>query len=164
MSKSLPAVGRSFDIWNFNTRRTMGFFNSLSTRIPLAVIGGILYGLLTYYIIILLNLPSGFAFLAGVLIFLFYSGSRFLILFSGIDTPYYSKGREEGSEQPIEKNSFYQTTQWVGKFYHYHDIVLFAFLVVISIAFLISLIMDWSVGNPLGSTIQNLWDPLNPSS
>lgn len=142
----------------------MGFFNSLSTRIPLAVIGGILYGLLTYYIIILLNLPSGFAFLAGVLIFLFYSGSRFLILFSKIDSPYYSKEGKGSVKQPNERDSFSQTTQWVGKFYHYHDIVLFAFLVVISIAFLISLIMDWSMSRPFGNTIQNLWDSLNPSS
>ena len=43
----------------------MGFFNFLSIRLPLAVIGGILYGLLTYYIVILLGLPSQLALLTG---------------------------------------------------------------------------------------------------
>jgi hypothetical protein len=85
----------------------MGFFNSLSTRIPLAVIGGILYGLLTYLIVILLNLASEFAILAALFVFLFYLGSRLLILFSGIDSPYYSKGGKDTSKQLYEKTSFY---------------------------------------------------------
>ncbi len=130
-----------------------GFFNSLSIRIPLAVIGGILYGLLTYYIVFLLNLSSQLAIFAAVFVFLFYFGSRLLILFSGFDSPYYSKGR---SIRPDEENSFYQTAQWVGKCYHYHDIVLFSFLILICIAFLISLIVDWAGSKPFGDTIRNL--------
>ena len=55
----------------------MGFFNSLSIRIPLAIIGGILYGALTYTIAIFLDLPSEFAFSAAIIVFLFYLGSRF---------------------------------------------------------------------------------------
>ena len=140
----------------------MGFFNSLSIRLPLAVIGGILYGLLTYYIVILLDLPSEFAIFAMLSVFLFYLGSRLLILFSGIDSPYYSKEGKVVSEQIDVKSSFYQTAQWVGKFYHYHDIVLFAFLSLIAVVFLISLVMDGSGNKPLGNTIQNLWNALFP--
>jgi hypothetical protein len=143
----------------------MGFFNSLSTRIPLAIIGGFLYSLLIYSIIILLlDLPSQFAILGAAFVFLFYFGSRLLILFSGINSPYYSKGRKIISKQPVEKNSFYQTTQWVGKFYHYHDIVLFVFLVAISIAFLITLIIDLAGGEPAGNTSQTIWDALTTLS
>ncbi len=138
----------------------MVFFNSLSTRIPLAIIGGILYSLLAYYILILLDLPSQFAVLAAIFVFLLYLGSRLLILFSGIDSPYYSKGEKAIPKQLGEKNSFYQTTQWVGKFYHYHDIVLFALLAAISIAFLISVMVDWFGGKTAGNTIQNLRDSL----
>jgi hypothetical protein len=140
----------------------MDFFNSLSIRITLAVIGGILYSLLTYYIAILLDLPSEFAIFAMVFVFLFYLGSRLLILFSGIDSPYYSKGRKVVSEQIDVKSPFYQTAQWVGKFYQYHDVVLFAFLSVIAIVFLISLVMDWSGDKPLGKTIQNLFNVIFP--
>jgi len=140
----------------------MSFFNSLSTRISLAVIGGILYSFLTYHIIILLDLSSQFAIPATVFVFFLYIGSRVLILFSGIDSPYYSKGEKAIPKQLIEKNSFYQTTQWVGKLYHYHDIVLFAFLTAISVAFLISLMVDWFGGKPVGNTIQNLWNSLFP--
>jgi len=134
----------------------MGFFNSLSVRIPLAVIGGILYGLLTYYIIILISLPSELALLAAVIVFFFYLGSRLLILFSGIDTPYYSKGERIASKQFYQNTSFYQTAQWVGQFYHYHDIILFIFLTVISVVFLITLITDGLENKPIGSTIQSL--------
>jgi len=140
----------------------MGFFNSLSIRFPLAAIGGILYSLLTYYIVILLDLPSAFAIFAMLSVFLFYLGSRLLILFSGIDSPYYSKEGKVVSEQIDVKSSFYQTAQWVGKFYHYHDIVLFAFLSLIAVVFLISLVMDGSGNKPLGNTIQNLWNALFP--
>jgi hypothetical protein len=35
---------------------------------------------------------------------------------------------------PIEKNSFYSTTQWVGKLYPHHDIVPFVFLVLIKVS------------------------------
>jgi hypothetical protein len=134
----------------------MGFFNSLSTRIPLAIIGGILYGLLTYSIVILLDAPSPFAILGAIFVFLFYLVSRLLILFSGIDSPYHSKGEKAIPRQLTQKNSFYQTTQWVGKFYHYHDIILFAFLTAISMAFMVSLMADWLGSKPIGSTIQNL--------
>ena len=140
----------------------MGFFNSFSTRIPLAIIGGILYSALTFYMVILLNLPSEIAILAAIIIFLFYLGSRFILLFSGIDTPYYSKGKRIASKQFYENTSFYQTAQWVGKFYHYHDIAFFIFLVLISIVFLISLIIDWAETKPLENTIQNLWSTFMP--
>jgi hypothetical protein len=134
----------------------MGFFNALSTRIPLAVIGGILYGFLTYYIVILLDLSFQIAISAAVFIFLLYVGSRFLILFSGINTPYYSKSAKGIPKPPIEKNPFYFTSQWVGKFYNYHDIVLFVFLIGVAIAFLTSLMIDWSGNKPFGHTTQNI--------
>ena len=72
----------------------MNFFNSLTIRIPLAVIGGILYGLLTYAIVLTLNFPAQIGIGAGLLVFFLYLGSRLLILFSGIDAPYYSKKRK----------------------------------------------------------------------
>ena len=140
----------------------MGFFNSLSIRITLAVIGGILYSLLAYNIIIILDLSSEFVIFATVLVFLFYLSSRLLILFSGIDSPYYSKRGKGFSKQLYVKSSFYQTTQWVGKFYHYHDIVLLAFLSLIAVVFLISLLVDWSGNKPLGNMIQNLLNILFP--
>jgi hypothetical protein len=140
----------------------MGFFNSLSIRLPLAVIGGILYSLLTYYIVILLDLPSEFGIFAMVFVFLFYLGSRLLILFSGIDSPYYSKGRQVVSKEIDVKSSFYQSAQWAGKFYHYHDIVLFAFLSLIAIVFIISLLVDWSGGKPFGNTVQNFLNVIFP--
>lgn len=127
----------------------MSFFNSLSIRIPLAIIGGILYGLLTYSIIILLDLPSQLAISTGVVVFLFYLGSRLLILFSGIDSPYYSRGVRGVRKPPNEKSSFYLTAQWVGRFYHYHDIALFIFLTVTAIVFLITLIIDGLGNKPI---------------
>lgn len=132
----------------------MGFFNSLSIRIPLAIIGGTLYGLLTYAISLLLDFPHQTAIGAGLLVFFLYLGSRLLILFSGIDTPYYSKGREASI---FERTSFHQTAQWVGKFYHYHDTALFIFLTILSIAFLISLVVDGIGNKPFGHTIRNFW-------
>lgn len=140
----------------------MGFFNSLSIRIPLAIIGGILYGALTYTIVISLDLPSKLASSAAIVVFLFYLGSRLLILFSGIDSPYYSKGRKRDSKSPFENTAFYLTTQWVGKFYHYHDIVLFILLVLFAISFLISLGVDWWSEMPFGRTAQDLWNSLIP--
>ena len=141
-------------------KRYPGFFNSLSIRIPLAVIGGILYSILTYYIVILLNLPSELAMATATIVFLFYLGSRFLTLFSGINTSYYSKGEKTGLKQSYENTSFYQTTQWVGKFYDYHDIALFIFLTIITFVFLVSLGIDWSRDKPFGDTIQNLLNAL----
>jgi len=140
----------------------MSFFNSLSIRIPLAIIGGILYALLTYQIIILLNLSPQLALFAAVFVFLFYFGSRLLILFSGIDSPYYYRRGKAIAKQVYEKTSFYQTTQWVGKFYHDHDIVLFVFLTVTAIVFLITLIIDGLGSKPFGSTIQSLLNPFIP--
>jgi hypothetical protein len=140
----------------------VSFFNSLSIRLSLAIIGGILYGFLTYHIIILLDLSSQFAISAAVFIFLFYLGSRLLILFSGIDSPYYSKRGRAIPKLPNEKNLFYSTTQWVGKFYHYHDAALFTFLMAISLVFLISEMIDWSGGKPIGSTFRDLWNVLIP--
>ena len=134
-------------------------FNSLITRIPLGIIGGTLYALLTHQIIILLGLPD-FAILGGVFVFLLYFGSRMLILFSGINTLYYSKVRKDTQSSLFSNDSFYQTTQWVGKFYHYHDIALFAFLVAISLALLITLMMDWAGEKPFGSSFQNIFNSL----
>lgn len=138
----------------------MDFFNSLLIRITLAVIGGIFYAFLTYLIVIFLNLSYEFVITAAVFVYLFYLSSRLLLLFSGVDSPYYSKG---GKEIP-EKNSFYGTTQWVGKFYHQHDFILFIFLGILSIFFLITLAMDGWEGQPFGNTIQNLWDAIIPLS
>lgn len=136
----------------------MDFFNSFLIRITLAVIGGIFYAFLTYMIVMFLNLSYEFVIVAAVFVYLFYLSSRLLLLFSGIDSPYYSKG---GKEIP-QKNSFYYTAQWVGKFYHNHDIILFVFLGILSIFFLITLAMDGLEGQPFGNTIQNLWNALPP--
>jgi hypothetical protein len=137
----------------------MGFFNSLTVRIPLAVVGGILYGLLIYAISRFLNFPQKIAVAAELIVFFLYLGSRLLILFSGIDTPFYSRGRKGSS---LENTPFYHTAQWVGRFYHYHDMVLFAFLTLVSVLFLISLVMDGLGGKPFGDTIRNLLDALTP--
>ncbi len=135
----------------------MSFFNSFSVRISLAIIGGILYGLLTYAILFLLNLSPRLAVGAGLFISFLYFGSRLLILFSGFDTPYYSKERK-GS--PYENTTFYQTAQWVGKFYHYHDTVLFVILVIIAVLFILTLIVDGIENRPWGQTIRDMWDQL----
>jgi hypothetical protein len=140
----------------------MGFFNSLLIRITLAVIGGIFYAFLTYMIVMFLNLSYEWVILASVFVYLFYLSSRLLLLFSGIDSPYYSKGRKGPPKTPMKRYSFCTTAQWVGKFYHHHDLVLFVFLGILSIIFLISLVMDGLRGNPFGNTIQNLWNTLSP--
>ena len=142
----------------------MVFFNSLLIRITLAVIGGIFYAFLTYRIVIFLHLSYEFVILMTVFVYPFYLSSRLLLLFSGIDSPYYSKRGKGPSKTPIEKNSFYATAQWVGKFYHHHDIVLFVFLGILSVAFLISLIVDGLGGMPFGNTVQNLRSALLPES
>ena len=141
----------------------MGFFNSLLIRITLAVTGGIFYAFLTYMIVMFLNLSYELVILASVFVYLFYLSSRFLLLFSGIDSPYYSKGRKGPSKTPMKRYSFRTTAQWVGKFYHHHDLVLFVFLGILSIIFLISLAMDGLRGNPFGNAIQNLWNTLLPT-
>ena len=140
----------------------MGFLNSLVIRITLAVMGGIFYAFLAYMIAMFIHLPSELAFLVSATLYLFYIGSRFLLLFSGVDSPYYSRGKKGIPKTPPEKNSFYATAQWVGKFYRYHDIALFLFLGMLSIIFLISLGMDGLRGDPFGNTIQNLWSALPP--
>lgn len=140
----------------------MTFFNSLLIRITLAVIGGIFYAFLTYWIALLLKLPDEFVIFSSVLVYLSYLGSRLLLLFSGIDSPYYSKGRKISSTPPIKGDHFYETAQWVGTFYHRHDLVLFVFVGILSIAFLISLVVDGLSGSPFGDTVRNLGDIILP--
>lgn len=124
----------------------------------MAVVGGIFYGLLTQTITLLVGLSSELAVIAAFIVFFFYLVSRFLLLFSGIHTPYYSKGGKTSAMDLYENTYFYQTAQWVGKFYHYHDIALFVFFIILSIIFFISLVID-SVGHkPLGNTLQTLWN------
>jgi hypothetical protein len=141
----------------------MDFFNSLLVRVTLAVIGGIFYAFLTYLIVGFLNLTYELAIVTAIFVYLFYLSSRLLLLFSGIDSPYYSKGKKGPSKTPPERSSFYTTAQWVGQFYHRHDIVLFVFLGILSIVFLISLVMDGLGEKPFGNTIQNLWNALLPT-
>ncbi len=140
----------------------MDFFNSLLIRITLAVIGGIFYAFLTYMITMFLNLSYEFVIVVAIFVYLFYLSSRLLLLFSGIYSPYYSREGKGPSKTPFEINSFYTTAQWVGKFYHRHDIILFVFLGILSIVFLITLVIDGSESKPFGDTIQNLWDALLP--
>ncbi len=132
-------------------------FNSFLTRIPLGVIGGVLYSILTYKIVILFGLPAELALLIAAFVFLFYFGSRLLLLFSGIESPYYSKSGRVDPKGTQEMGSFYQTSQWVGKFYHYHDIALFVLLIAFCTSFLISLIFDWSAGQTAGHTFQRIF-------
>jgi len=140
----------------------MGFFNSLLIRITLAVLGGILYALLTYALILSLNLSSSLALLAAFLVYLLYLGSRLLLLFSGIDSAYYRRVRKGPSKTVPEGNAFQDAAQWVGKFYQQHDVVLFAFLGIMAVVFLISLVLDGLGGSPFGETIHNLWNTLFP--
>ena len=142
----------------------MGFFNSFLIRITLAVLGGVLYALLTYALLLSLNLSSPLPVLAGSFVYLFYLGSRLLLLFSGIDSPYYRRERGGSAKTIPEKNSFREAAQWVGKFYHQHDVVLFVLLGILAVVFLISLVMDGLGRNPFGDSIQNLWNTLLPIS
>jgi hypothetical protein len=139
----------------------MGFFNSLSIRIPLAIIGGIFYSALTYSMITLLDLSSELAIPVAFIVFFFYLASRLLLLFSGIHTRYYSKGDENPSLDFHENIFFYQTAQWVGKLYDTHDRVLFVFLALLSIAFLVTLVADLAGHKPLGDTLSSLFLPLS---
>jgi hypothetical protein len=142
----------------------MGFFNSLLIRITLAVIGGVFYSFLAYFIVTFLELPHEWVILASVFVYLFYLGSRLLLLFSGIDSPYYSKGRKKPLNLSIRENHFYDTARRVGKFYQQHDLVLFVFLGILSIIFLISLGIDVLTGSPFGNTVRDLWNILLPFS
>jgi len=145
-------------------KKSMGFFNSLSIRIPLAIIGGILYSALTYSMIILLDLSSELAILIAFIIFFFYLASRLLLLFSGIHTRYYSKGDKNPSMDFHENTFFYQTAQWVGKFYDAHDRALFVFLALLSIVFVISLVADLVSHKPFGGNLSTLFTSLFPHS
>jgi hypothetical protein len=109
-----------------------------------------------------LHLSYEFVIVASVFVYLFYLSSRFLLLFSGIDSPYYSKGGKGLPKTPSQKNSFYLTAQWVGKFYHHHDLILFVFLGILSIFFLITLVLDGVEKKSFGETIENLWNVLFP--
>jgi hypothetical protein len=126
------------------------------------MVGGIFYGLLTQTISLVLGSPSGLALVAAFIIFFLYLVSRFLLLFSGVHTLYYSKAKKTGSPELFENTSFYQTAQWVGKFYHYHDIALFVFLLLFSISFLISLGVDGWRKIPFGGTAQDMWNSMIP--
>jgi len=128
----------------------------------MAMVGGIFYGLLTQTITCLLGFSSELAVIAAFIVFFFYLVSRFLLLFSGIHTPYYSKGGKTSSMDLYENTYFYQTAQWVGKFYHCHDMALFVFLALLSIVFLISLILDLSGNGPIGNTMQSLLSSFIP--
>ncbi|MCX8118652.1 MAG: hypothetical protein N3G78_12055 [Desulfobacterota bacterium] len=134
----------------------MGFFNALTVRISLGIIGGGLYGLLAYGLVRLLGAPSGAALSVGFLTFAFYVGSRLLLLFSGVDTPYYSK---PGRDSEPEKTPFHQAAQRIGRFYHYHDLLLFAFLTLVALGFLLSLAVDGFQGKPFGQTFFDFVHP-----
>jgi hypothetical protein len=131
------------------------FFNSLSIRIAMAMVGGIFYGLLTQTITRFLGFSSELTVIAAFIVFFFYLVSRFLLVFSGIQTPYYSKEGRTPSMDLYENTHFYRAAQWVGKFYHYHDMVLFVFLALLSIVFLISLFLDGIGNKPFGQTIRS---------
>ena len=79
----------------------MDFFNSLLIRFTLAVIGGIFYAFLTYMITIFLNLSYEFVIVTAVFVYLFYLSSRLLLLFSGINSPYYSKGGQRAFKNTL---------------------------------------------------------------
>lgn len=128
----------------------------------MAVVGGIFYGLLIQTIALLLGLSSELALVIAFFVFFFYLASRFLLLFSGVNTSYYSKAKKTDLTEFFENTHFYPIAQWVGKFYHYHDTVLFIFLFVFSIFFLISLGIDWCRETPFGRTAQELWNSLIP--
>jgi hypothetical protein len=128
----------------------------------MAMVGGIFYGLFTQTITRLLGFSSELAVIAAFIVFFFYLVSRFLLLFSGIHTPYYSKGGKTSSMDLYENTYFYQTAQWVGKFYHCHDMALFVFLALLSIVFIISLILDLSGNGPIGNTMQSLLNSFIP--
>jgi len=145
------------DRWPLSEER-MSFFNSPLVRITLAILGGAFYALLTYTLTRPLHLSSSIAVQAAFFVYLLYLGSRLLLFSSGIDSPYYRRERKEPSKTLPRNNSFHETVQWVGKFYHRHDIVLFFFLCLLSAVFLISLVMDGFGGKPLGDTIQTLWN------
>ncbi len=137
----------------------MTFLNHLPNRVALALIGGILYGLLTYCLLAFFEISGRFSLAVSGIVFLFYFGSRLLLLFSGINTPYYSRGKD--LRKFYEGTSFYSVAQWVGRFYYYHDLALFCFLVILGLVFIGSLILDVFTHRPIGSSIQPLLDVLS---
>jgi hypothetical protein len=79
-----------------------------------------------------------------------------------VNTLYCPEAKKTGSAQLYKNISFYKTAQRVGKFYHYHDVVLFIFLVLFAISFLITLGVDGWTGMPFGKTAQDLRNSLIP--
>jgi hypothetical protein len=137
------------------------FFNSLSIRIPLAIIGGIFYGLLIYFILCFASF-SDWALAISIPIAVAYFASRLLLLFSGIPSPYYSKGKETLFRSLPQRHPFRQKVRLIGTFYHYHDVALFIVMVIIGVGFIVSLIIDGLRGQPMGTTIQDLRQILPP--
>lgn len=132
----------------------MTFLNHLPNRVVLALIGGVLYSLLTYCLLTLLDVSLPLNISISGLVFLFYFGSRLLLLFSGMDTLYYSKGKRV--RKYYKGTPFDQTAQWVGKFYYYHDLVLFGFLILLCFVFIGSLILDLLNHQPPGHLFNSL--------
>jgi hypothetical protein len=137
------------------------FFNSLSTRIPLAVIGGIFYGLLIYFILCFVS-SSDWAFAISIPIAVAYFISRLVLLFSGIPSPYYSKGKETLFKSLPQRHPFRQKVRWIGTFYHYHDVALFIVMVIIGVGSIVCLFIDGVRGQSMGTTLQNLRQILFP--
>jgi hypothetical protein len=136
-------------------------FNSLSTRIPLAVIGGTFYGLLIYSVLSFISY-SEWALPVSIPVFVLYFASRLLLLLSGIPTPYYSKGKGTLFKSLPEGHPFRKKAGLIGTFYHYHDIALFVVMVIIGIGFIISLFIDELSGQSMGTTLQGLRQILLP--
>jgi ABC-type uncharacterized transport system permease subunit len=130
------------------------FLNHLPNRVALALIGGILYGLLTYCLLAFFEISGRFNLAVSGIVFLFYFGSRLLLLFSGIHTLYFSRGKD--LRKFYEGTSFYSAAQWVGRFYYYHDLALFGFLILLCLVFIISLILDLLNHQPFGHTLHSL--------
>jgi len=126
----------------------MGFSIPLLIRITLAVLGGVLYALLAYALILspifLLHSLSWLHFLS-----IFSTSAQDFFSFFLESTPLLSTERKGPSRPSPEKNSFQEAAQWVGKFYHQHDVVLIVFSGILSITFLVSVIMDGLGGNLL---------------
>jgi hypothetical protein len=137
------------------------FFNSRSTRIPLAIIGGIFYGLLVYFILRFASF-SDWALAISIPIAVAYFISRLLLVFSGIPSPYYSKGRETLFKSLPQRHPFRQKVRLIGTFYHYHDVALFIVMVIIGVGFIVCLFIDGIRGQPLGATLQDLRQSLFP--
>ena len=139
-------------------------FNSLSTRIPLAIIGGIFYGFLIYSILSFISFISfsEWALPVSIPVFVLYFASRLLLLFSGIPSPYYPKGKGTLFKSLPEGHPFRKKAVLIGTFYHYHDIALFALMVIIGIGFIVSLFIDGFSGQPMGTTLQDLRHILLP--